>query len=498
LAKMPRRNEPRTLRPRPILYNEGGFQPQGAHPHETAMYAAFFRGSRRAILLRAALLIAAIAVLDWRVVGAIPLGFLYLLPMAMVGSVLETWQIALVAVVCTVLAELFDDLAWIQPAGISRDVLYFAAFFGAGIFVREVTRNRRVVEKHVEEIERQSEARREAEEQLRVLVESSPAAILIAEAGGSVLMANEAAHRMFAAAPGALCGKSIHSWLPSLRNISVPEVSRQFFRTVMQAHGRRDNGETFLADICFSTYRTGAGLRLAVMVLDASEDLRTQEVSGLHQLLAASRIAIGAVSHEIRNICGAVGAVHLNLSREGALAGNRDFEALGNLIAAMERIASTSLRQTTSEASETDPEALLDELKIVISPMLEEEDIVLEWQVEQDLPLVWADRPSLMQVFLNLVTNSMRVLSGRDDGRVSLRARQHGGQVLVEMSDNGGGVAHPQHLFQPFQNGARSSGLGLYLSRAFLRSFGGEIRYQPLNGGASFIVTLNVAAEEVR
>ncbi len=462
------------------------------------MYAAFFRGSRRSILVRATLLIAAIAVLDWRVVGEIPLGFLYLLPMAMVGAVLDAWQIALVAAACTVLAELFDDLAWQQPTGLSRDVLYFAAFFGAGIFVREVTRNRRQAEQHTEEIERQSEARREAEEQLRFLVESSPAAIFIADGDGEVLMANEAAQRMLAAAPGGLRGKSIHSWLPSLRNITIPEVSQQFFRTVMQAHGRRETGESFLADICFSTYRTGAGLRLAVMVLDASEELRTQEVSGLHQLLAASRIAIGAVSHEIRNICGAVGAVHLNLSREGALAGNRDFEALGNLIAAMERIASTSLRQTTSEASETDTGALLDELKIVVAPMLEEENIVLEWQVEPELPLIWADRPSLMQVFLNVVTNSIRVLSGRDDGRISFAARRSGEQVVVKISDNGGGVMHPEHLFQPFQEGARSSGLGLYLSRAFLRSFGGEVRYEPVSGGACFVVSLNVTGEEAR
>ncbi len=461
------------------------------------MYAAFFRGSKRAILLRAALLVAAIAVLDWRIVGEIPLGFLYLLPMAIVGSVLETWQIALVAAVCTVLAELFDDLAWIQPAGLSRDVLYFAAFFGAGIFVHEVTRNRHVVEQHLEEIQRQSEARREAEEQLRVLVESSPAAIMIADAQGCVLMANEAAYRMLVATPDVVLGKSIHSWLPSLRNISVPEVSRQFFRTVMQAHGRRENGETFLADICFSTYRTGAGLRLAVLVLDASEELRSQEVSGLHQLLAASRIAIGAVSHEIRNICSAVGAVHLNLSREGALAGNRDFEALGNLVAAMERIATTNLRQTSSEATDTDPEALLDELRIVISPMLEDEGIALDWQVESGLPLIWADRPSLMQVFLNVVTNSIRVLSHREHAFISIKARLQYGQVFVEFGDNGGGVADPGRLFQPFQNGGKSSGLGLYLSRAFLRSFGGEIRYQPLNGGACFIVSLNVAAKRV-
>lgn len=457
------------------------------------MYAAFFQGSRSAVLLRAALLIAAIALLDWRVVGQIPLGFLYLLPMLMAGSVLQPWQIAAVAALCTFLAEVFDDLQWNPRSGISRDVLYFAAFFGAGLFVHEVTRNRKVVMQHLDEIERQSEARSEAEEQLRILIESSPAAIFTTDATGNVLMANEAADRMLGTPPGTLSGKSIHRYLPSLRNVSGPAVSGQFFRTVMQAKGQREDGEAFLADISFSTYRTSAGLRLAAMVLDASEDLRSHEVSGLHQLLSGSRIAIGAVSHEIRNVCGAIGLVHQNLVRQGHLAGDRDFEALGNLIAGLERIANLNLRQSTTEAGEVDLTALLDELRIVMTPALDEDSISSHWNAESGLPLVWADRSSLMQVFLNLVTNSIRALSKREDRSISVTARTEGPQVLIEFADNGGGVANPEHLFRPFQDGADSSGLGLFLSRAFLRSFGGEIRYQPIPGGSCFTVNLNLA-----
>jgi two-component system, LuxR family, sensor kinase FixL len=457
------------------------------------MYAAFFRGNKRSILLRATILIAAIAVLDWRIVGEIPLGLLYLVPMLLVGSVLEPWQIALVAAVCTFLAEEFDDLQWNLRAGVTRDVLYFVAFLGAGLFIREVNRNRAVVLRHLSEIERQSEARREAEEQLRILIESSPAAILTADAGGSVLMANEAAHRMLGLAPGALSGRPIHHYLPSLRNVSGPEGSQQSFRTVMQARGQREDGETFLADISFSTYRTNAGLRLAAMVLDASEELRTHEVSGLHQLLAGSRIAIGAMSHEIRNISGAIGAVHQNLAHEALLANNRDFEALGNLIAGLERIANLNLRQASNQATQIDLSALLDELRIVIEPALEEDDIHAEWKADPGLPLVWADRPSLMQVFLNLATNSIRALSRRPGRSLTITAKGDGDQILVEFADTGGGVAHPEFLFRPFQAGADASGLGLYLSRAFLRSFGGELRYVPTPGGACFIVSLNAA-----
>lgn len=457
------------------------------------MYAVFFRGSKRAVLLRAALLIAAVALLDWRVVGQIPLGFLYLVPMLMVGSVLEPAQISVVAVLCTILAEIFDDLKWNLRAGTSRDVLYFAAFLGAGLFVCEVNRNRKIVLRHLEEIERQSEARREAEQQLKILIESSPAAIFTADGNGNVLMANEAAHRMLSVQEGALPGKALHRYLPSLRNVAGPDAPQQFFRTVMQARAQREDGDTFLADICFSTYRTNAGVRLAAMVLDASEELRTHEVSGLHQLLAGSRIAIGAVSHEVRNISGAIAAVHQNLARDGLLRGNRDFEALGNLIAALERIANLNLQQSTSPATDVDLTALLDELRIIIGPMLEEESITAQWISEPSLPLVWADRPSLMQVFLNLITNSIRALSTQDLRVLTVTAKADVGQVLVEVADNGGGVAHPEHLFRPFQDGAQSSGLGLYLSRAFLRSFGGEIRYLALPEGACFIVNLKAA-----
>ncbi len=457
------------------------------------MYAAFFKGNRRSVLLRAAIMIAGIALLDWWVVGEIPLGFLYLLPMLTVGSVLGAWQIGAIAALCTFLAEVFDDLAWNMRTGISRDVLYFAAFAGAGLFVREVTRNRRVALEHLHEIERQSDARREAEEQLRILIESSPAAIITADADGSVLMANEAAHRLLVVPQGELPGRVIHRYLPSLTNVSSHGASQQLFRTVMQARGQRDDGETFLADICFSTYRTNAGSRLAVMVLDASEELRTHEVSGLHQLLAGSRIVIGAVSHEIRNVCGAIAVVHQNLAHGGLLTANKDFEALGNLVLALERIASVNLRQSTNQATEVDLVALLDELKIVVAPSLHDEDIAALWTVEPGLPLVWADRPSLMQVFLNLITNSIRALSKKSNRVLSIIARSDGYQVVVECTDNGGGVAHPEYLFRPFQAGAEATGLGLYLSRAFVRSFGGELRYQSLPDSACFIVNLTLA-----
>jgi two-component system, LuxR family, sensor kinase FixL len=459
------------------------------------MFARLLHGTRRAVLLKAGILIAGIALVDWRVIGEIPLGFLYLIPMLMVGSV-EGWTgIILAAILCTCLAERFSDLAWSFRTGTSRDVLYFAAFFGAGLFIREVDRSRKVAAENLHQIERERDARRGAEEQLEILIESSPVAIVTADASGNVLMANGAAHRMLGVAQGDLPGKQIHKYLPALTNVISEDASMQLIRAVMQARGLREDGDAFLADICFSTYRTSAGIRLAAMVLDISEEIRAHEVAGLQQLLDGSRIAISALSHEIRNVCGAIAVVHRNLKRAQLLAGNKDFEALGSLVDALEKVASVNVQQSPSQAGEIDLSVLLDELRIVVAPAIDENGIQLEWTVEPGLPQVWADRSSLMQVFLNLVANSVRALEKKKRRVLCVAARREGPNVVVEVADNAGGVAHPEHLFRPFQAGAESTGLGLYLSRAFMRSFGGELRYVAVSDGACFIVELLRAQE---
>jgi PAS domain S-box-containing protein len=410
----------------------------------------------------------------------------------MVGSILNLWQIGIVAALCTFLAEVFDDFAWNPRAGVSRDVLYYTAFFGAGLFVREVTRSRRAAQQNVEEIERESEARREAEAQLRILVESSPAAIITADAEGTVLMANEAAHRMLGLAPETLTGQSIHRFLPSLANVSRQRPMARLYRTTMQSRGQRSDGEVFLAEIIFSTYSTERGTRLTAMILDTSEDLRTREETTLQQMLTGSRIAAAAVSHEVRNVSAAISVVHQNLSRSGLLSRDKDFEALGNLLQALERIASVDLRQYTDQTAETDLISLLDDLRIVVAPALREAVIEGTWNVPEELPTVWADRQNLMQVFLNVTSNAVRALADHSRGRLAVSAMAGDRCVLVEFTDNAGGVAHPDRLFHPFQREAERTGLGLFLSRALMRACRGELRYKPVPEGSCFIVEMPV------
>jgi two-component system, LuxR family, sensor kinase FixL len=454
------------------------------------MATGALRIQRGNILLAVAALIALIALADWRINAEVPVGFLYLLPIVLASRVLSRAQVAAVGVLCALLAELFDGVPWTLQSGLTRDVLYLAAFAGVGLFAHEVGESRRVAVAHVVQLERENQARKSAEEQLQILVESSPIAIFTADANGQVLLANDAAHRLFELPSGSMLGESIHPWLPSLSNLPDLRTGQQSFRTVMQCKGHRRDGDIFMADVWFSTYRTPLGPRLAAMVVDASDELRDREEASLHQLLAGSRILVSAVSHEIRNICGAIALVHANLSRSGTLSHSRDFEALGSLIKALERIAAMELRQTGDQASAVDLHSFFDELKIVNGPSFREKQIAVEWDIPSQLPPVWADPHSLMQVFLNLIKNSERALIGRQQCRIRIAVAVEAQRVLILFSDTGEGVENPELLFRPFQHNAKASGLGLYLSRALMRSFGGDLRCAPTGVGALFIVEL--------
>jgi two-component system sensor kinase FixL len=331
--------------------------------------------------------------------------------------------------------------------------------------------------------------RRGLEEQLEHLIETSPVAIVSADGDGCILLANEAAHRLFTMAEDCR-GTSIGKLLPAFNVIPGRRDAAQGFRTLMQCKGHRGDGSIFIADVWFSTYTTSLGPRISTMIVDSSEDFRDREEEGLHQLLSGSRIVAAAFSHEVRNVCGAIAMVHQNLVRCEDMQHNRDFEALGTLVLALEKIASIELGEAPEVAVSVRLNSFIEELRIVVEPTLKEAEIELCWEIPESLPAVWADRHSLMQVFLNLVRNSVRALASHADPKLVLRVTETSQSVSVAVIDNGEGVSHPELLFRPFQPHSKGTGLGLCVSRALMRTLHGDLTYQPSAAGATFVVTL--------
>ncbi len=171
--------------------------------------------------------------------------------MLLVGTVLPRWQILLTALLCTFLADFFDPFPFTLYVALPQGILVFTSLAGAGLFSCEVARNRRREVNNFQRLEKEVTARREAKEELEFLIESSPAAILTMSPDYLILRANSEAHRLLGVSERALPGTDICRYLPALSHVPLAGRTSQTFRTEMQCHGERENGEVlrFLLDL---------------------------------------------------------------------------------------------------------------------------------------------------------------------------------------------------------------------------------------------------------
>jgi two-component system, LuxR family, sensor kinase FixL len=116
----------------------------------------------------------------------------------------------------------------------------------------------------------------------------------------------------------------------------------------------------------------------------------------------------------------------------------------------------------------------------------------------RSIPRVKADRVGIEQVLNNIVGNAVDAAAERRDarGRVVIRVIGRDGGAIVQIDDNGPGVAPEmtKSLFEAYQSSKpRGMGLGLTLSRQIVHQHGGRISWQSIAPeGTRFVVELNV------
>jgi C4-dicarboxylate-specific signal transduction histidine kinase len=132
---------------------------------------------------------------------------------------------------------------------------------------------------------------------------------------------------------------------------------------------------------------------------------------------------------------------------------------------------------------------------------LEQHAVVVNTQLDDELPLVFGDRVQVQQVIGNLILNAVDAMAEIPAGarRLSLRSvRVDDARVALSVRDHGGGLPldAPERVFDAFWTTKSGGlGLGLSLSRSILEANGGVIRAEPAEGGgARFVFELPVDA----
>lgn len=212
--------------------------------------------NRTTVLLVSSAILMAVALADWWTKPYVSLGFLYLFPIMLTAGFLPRWVLAFLGITCAVLSEVFSSL----DKSLVRLAFETLALVGCGLFVAELARNRRLS--------------LEAQERLRILVETSPAAIVTVDDHGFIELANRAATELIAPRDGHLVGHPVAAFLPELHHALRREDGPQF-RASMQCRGHRDDGQSFMADVWFSTYKEASIPKLAAIIGEVNEEAPT-------------------------------------------------------------------------------------------------------------------------------------------------------------------------------------------------------------------------------
>ena len=447
---------------------------------------------RGRVLAATGILTVLVIAADWSMEPS--LGVLYILPMMLGALAMTEVETVVFALFCALMVSVLDF-----RASLLDHILRFAfgtvAYTLSGLFVSGLVKNRKFALESFRNLQREQERSRELEEHLSLLVESSPAAIITADEAGMVLASNRAANELLLnSTTEPLVGKNIGSFISALQDALRWEGKFQGMRTAVQCLGKRANGEVFLANTWFSCYSTPRGRRMAAIVVDSSEEMRDREEEGLQQLIRGNRMAAAAVSHEVRNMCTAIRLAASGLREHPATAETEEFRRLDNMIEGLEKLAAGELLETGPDRLEAVRlQSVLDDLRIVIEQDWIDIDGSVAWEVPPDIPAVLADRHGLLQAFLNLAKNSHRAVRDSAVRHLRISASRKGGVVHVRFNDSGPGPANVDHLFRAFQKQSNGSGLGLYISRAMLRGYGGDVTFESAEEGTCFRVDILVA-----
>lgn len=449
---------------------------------------------RKLILAGVTSLILFLVLLEWTLKIEYSLGVLYVLPLLLGGITLNRLQIVALALLCAFARGMFTMVPT-QLDYVLRFLMATLAYCGAGLFTVELRRNRQLYITHLVEMEQQERRRQEAEDHLRVLVESSPAAIMTIEEDGNILAANNAASELVGLLPDErLIGRSISAFIPVFADVLRYDARDRRLRTASQCWGKRRDGTPFLAQTWFSTYLSGERRRLAAIAVDISEDVRNREERHLAQLASNHRVLAGALSHEIRNLCAALNVMWSNLERKGALGNDEDFAALHSLVQALAQLASFELKPKVESLTNVAISEMLKRFLVIAGESWREIDGHIDVSCPDNVPDVVGDPHELLQVLLNLSQNSLRAVTDEPVREFKISVVPSEPLVRLTIHDSGPGVPDPSQLFHAFQDGAKATGLGLYVSRALARSFGGELTYQTTARGACFVLELIAAA----
>lgn len=348
--------------------------------------------------------------------------------------------------------------------------------------------------------------RKHAEEQFRLVVESSPNGLLMVDEQGTIRMVNRQVDQLFGYERAELIGQPVEILVPQhVRANHAGDRTEFFAHSESRAMGRgrdlygvRKDGQEFPLEIGLSPIRTPDGMRVLASVVDISERKRIQEHLQKAERLAELGTLASGMAHEIGTPMNVIlGRAEYLLQRtadEGMKKG------LATIVTQIERITKV-MNQLLAFARRGTPERRAVDLAEIVEDSLEmfqeriaHSRITVGKTIEANIPSVLADRDQLIQVLINLLMNSLHAMP--EGGWLRLSLAREGRHVCLGVSDTGHGMPEEirAKVFEPFfttKDFGKGTGLGLTVVKGIVEEHGGTIAVESVvDKGTTFWIRL--------
>lgn len=154
-------------------------------------------------------------------------------------------------------------------------------------------------------------------------------------------------------------------------------------------------------------------------------------------------------------------------------------------------------RQSKVEYQSVNVITILEDSLILFNEQLKLQNIHIEKDLPEDIPLIMGNAQQLEQVFVNIVCNARDSLKNIDDGVITLSVKTNDrGEIVVSFKDNGKGIPEEilGKIFDPFfttKEEGKGTGLGLSISYGIIKEHRGQILVNSVESqGATFEIVL--------
>ena len=264
-------------------------------------------------------------------------------------------------------------------------------------------------------------------------------------------------------------------------------------RSISEAGGARPTGAHDLEGLASRV--NGTIWELIYSQRRKDEDMKRQMVRA-EQLAALGELAAG-LTHEIRNPLAGLSAT-IELLRDDDDGQYRDIYS--QMLAELKRVSSTLdslLRLAKPQPPrriDVDMSKVVRDVEALFAARTRRAGINLEIDIpDSDVPVLSLDHGLMVQLLVNLLTNSIQATERGGTVSVLLAPFPHRDGVVLAVSDTGRGI--PKHalerIFDPFfTTKEEGTGLGLPICRQIVEQHGGTITIESVEGSGTRVVIL--------